>query len=48
MRIRNGRLIHPSDEDSIVSVPIEDGLKIVNIFIDPETGKVTVQYEDNS
>ncbi len=31
----------------VVSVPIEEGLRVTNIFVDPSTGKVTVEYEDN-
>ncbi len=37
----------PDESKAIVSVPSEDGLKVINIFIDPLTKKITVEYDDN-
>ena len=46
MLIKNGQIQKTGINNVVMSVPVGAGLKVTNIFIDPETGKVVIEYDD--
>ena len=46
MLIKNGQIQKTGINNVVMSIPVGAGLKVTNIFIDPETGKVVIEYDD--
>ena len=42
-----GEEIVPDISDVIISTPTKDKCKVVNIYVDPNTNKTIILYDDN-